>query len=114
MPEFFAKHHTYRLIFNREFEQWMLKQGIESKKTSQLRTMKSKLASFWRRELKLRFNIWKDNVRARMSSLRVINRLATKARYFETSRAFTKWTSFVNEQNFHVRMHGLAVLTSLK
>jgi hypothetical protein len=58
--------------------------------------------------------MWKDNVRARMSGLRVIDRLATKARYFETSRAFTKWTSLVKEQDFQVRMHGLAVLTSLK
>lgn len=83
IPEFFAKHHTTRLVFNREFEQWMLRQGFESKKLSQLHMIKGKLANFWRRELKLRFNMWRDNVRARTSSLKAIERLATKARYFD-------------------------------
>jgi len=45
--------------------------------------IKGKLANFWRRELKLRFNMWRDNVRARTSSLKAIERLATKARYFD-------------------------------
>jgi len=57
--------------------------------------------------------MWKDNVRARVSGLKVIERLAIKARYFDTAKAFTKWITFVKEQNFNTRMHGLAVMTSL-
>ena len=95
IPEFFAKHHTERLVFNREFEQWMLNQGLRSQQSSQLRTMKGRLGNFWNRELKLRFNMWKDNVRARTSSLKVIDRALSKTRYYETARAFGKWVHYI-------------------
>jgi len=97
IPEFFAKHHTTRLVFNREFEEWMLKQNRESLKVSQLHTIKGKIGSFWRREMKLRFMMWRDNVRARKVNLHVLAKFAAKQKYFESVRAFTKWVSFVKE-----------------
>ena len=45
--------------------------------------------------MKLRFNMWKDNVRARTNGIKIMDRLCTKSRYFEMARAYTKWTSFV-------------------
>lgn len=78
IPEFFAKHHTTRLIFNREFEQWMLKQNHQSLQISQLHTMKGKVGNFWRRELKLRFMMWRDNGRARKVNLKVLSKFAAK------------------------------------
>ena len=77
-------------------------------------TVRGKMANFWRRELKLRFNMWKDNVRARVGGLKVLDRLCTKTRYFEMARAFTKWSALVKHQNFDARMHSLAIVTALK
>ena len=58
--------------------------------------------------------MWKDNVHAKKSNLKVIDRALTKMVYFEKARAFTKWTSFVQAQDYHTRFHGMAVITSLK
>ena len=74
--------------------------------------VKGKLANFWRRELKLRFNMWKDNVIARNNSIKVIDRMFTKQRYFEMAKAFSKWLSWQKEQDFNCRMHAMAVATA--
>ena len=58
--------------------------------------------------------MWKDNVHARTVGLRVIDKLCSKTRYFETARAFTKWQSWIKEENFTCRLHGLAVMTAQK
>ena len=95
IPEFYAKGHSERLVFNREFEDWMLNLGHKNQQNSQLDVIRGKLANFWKREMKLRFNMWKDNVRARTNGIKIMDRLCTKSRYFEMARAYTKWTSFV-------------------
>ena len=95
IPDYFAKWHTERLVFNREFEQWMLAQGLKSHQSSQLDIMKGCIHNFWHRELRLRFTMWKDNVAAKKSNLKAIDRALYKMVYFEKARAFTKWNSFV-------------------
>ena len=59
--------------------------------------MKGCIHKFWKRELRLRFQMWKDNVVARKANLKVIDRALTKMVYFEKARAFTKWSSDVKE-----------------
>ena len=76
--------------------------------------MKGCIHKFWHRELKLRFTMWKDNVIAKKANLKVIDRALWKMIYFEKARAFTKWSAFVQSQDHHVRLHGMAVLTSLR
>lgn len=80
---------------------------------SQLHTIKHKIGNFWKRELKLRFTMWKDNVRARQTNLIVLQKFSAKMKCLETMRAFTKWQKFVKDQDFTVRLQGLAVMTSL-
>lgn len=57
--------------------------------------MKGCINNFWHRELRLRFQMWKDNVKARKSGLKVLDKALSKMVYFEKARAFTKWTTFV-------------------
>ena len=90
----------------------MLNQGLKQQQSSQLDSVKGRLANFWRRELKLRFNMWKDNVHARTNALKVIDRLCTKTRYLELAKAFTTWNSWMKEQDYNCRLHGLAVSTA--
>ena len=58
--------------------------------------------------------MWKDNVHARTVGLKVIDKLCSKMRYFETANAFTKWLSWMKEENFNCRLHGMAVITAQK
>ena len=58
--------------------------------------------------------MWKDNVKAKKSNLKAIDRALYKMVYFEKARAFTKWSSYVQQQNYHTRLHGIALITSLK
>ena len=57
--------------------------------------------------------MWKDNVKARKNSLKVLDRALSKMVYFEKARSFTKWTTFVAQQDYHTRMHGMAVYTAI-
>ena len=92
----------------------MLAQGLKSHQSSQLDIMKGCIHNFWHRELRLRFTMWKDNVAAKKSNLKAIDRALYKMVYFEKARAFTKWNSFVQQQDYHTRLHGMALLTSLR
>ena len=56
--------------------------------------------------------MWKDNVHARTNALKVIDRLCTKTRYLELAKAFTTWNSWMKEQDYNCRLHGLAVSTA--
>ena len=76
--------------------------------------MKGCIHKFWKRELRLRFQMWKDNVVARKANLKVIDRALTKMVYFEKARAFTKWSSDVKELNHLSRMHAMAVCTAVR
>lgn len=78
----------------------MLSQGLKNQQHSQLDTVKGKLANFWKRELKLRFTMWKDNTRARTLGIKVLDRLCTKTRYSSVADAFTKWNAYIKEQDF--------------
>lgn len=62
IPDFYAKRHAERLVFSRDFEAWMTSQNLKQLQNTALDQAKGKLAAFWRRELKLRFNMWRDNV----------------------------------------------------
>ena len=57
--------------------------------------------------------MWKDNITARKSSLKVLDRSLSKMVYFEKARAFTKWTNYVASQDYHTRLHGMAVFTAV-
>ena len=41
--------------------------------------------------------MWKDNVKAKKSNLKAIDRALYKMVYFEKARAFTKWSSYVQQ-----------------
>lgn len=51
---------------------------------------------------------------AKKANLKVINRAFRKMMYFDLSKAFVKWNSYVREQDFNTRLHGMAVLTAHK
>ncbi len=44
--------------------------------------------------------------------MKVIDRAIRKMMYFDVSKAFIKWSTFVKEQDFNTRMHGMAVMTA--
>ena len=56
--------------------------------------------------------MWKDNATAKRQNLKVIDRAIRKMMYFDVGKAFIKWTTFVKEQDFNTRMHGMAVMTA--
>lgn len=47
-----------------------------------------------------------------MHGVRVLDRMFTKARYFNTQKAFTKWHSLVRDQNFAVRLNAICQMTA--
>ena len=114
IPEFYAKWHTERLVFNREFEQWMLGQSLKHSQDTQLNVMRGCIDKFWHRELRLRFTMWKDNASARKSSLKVLDKAMSKMKHFEKARAFQKWNSYVEQQDYHTRLHSMAINQALQ
>ena len=72
------------------------------------------LHRLWRKWMKLRFNQWRDNVIARNSAVKTMDYFFTKNRRYRQQQVIAKWKNVVLDQDFNVRMHGVAIQLSCK